>query len=87
MPNIQGAKKRVRGNARKADVNTLVRSSMRTAVKDVEKTVAAGDKKAVEDKLKTAYKRIDKAKKQGIIKENKASRTKSRLTKMTNNMK
>ena len=38
MPNIRSAKKRVRSNARKADVNTLVRSSMRTAVKNCEKS-------------------------------------------------
>ena len=34
MPNIKSAKKRVRSNERKTDVNTLVTSSMRTAVKN-----------------------------------------------------
>ena len=37
MPNIRSAKKRVRSNARKRDVNTLVNSSMRTAIKNCEK--------------------------------------------------
>ena len=33
MPNIKSAKKRMRSNAKKADVNTLVTGSMKTAVK------------------------------------------------------
>ena len=39
MPNIKSAKKRMRSNAKKADVNTLVTSSMRTAIKKFEKEV------------------------------------------------
>ena len=39
MPNIKSAKKRVRSNERKADVNVLVTSSMRTAVKNCEKAI------------------------------------------------
>ena len=37
MPNIRSAKKRVRSNAKKRDVNTLVSSSMRTAIKMLKK--------------------------------------------------
>ena len=37
MPNIKGAIKRVRGNGRKKEVNTIVRSSMSTAIKKFEK--------------------------------------------------
>ena len=39
MPNIKSAKKRVRGNAKKADVNTIITSSMKTAIKKFEKNV------------------------------------------------
>ena len=39
MPNIKSAKKRMRSNVKKAQVNTLIISSMRTAVKKVEKAV------------------------------------------------
>ena len=37
MPNIKSAKKRMRSNAKKADVNTLITSSMKTAIKKFEK--------------------------------------------------
>ena len=37
MPNIASAKKRVRSNAKKTNVNTLVISSMRTAIKNLKK--------------------------------------------------
>ena len=40
MPNIKSAKKRMRSNARKAEVNTFVSSSMKTAIKKFEKEVA-----------------------------------------------
>ena len=33
MPNIKSAKKRMRSNAKKAEVNNLVYGSMKTAVK------------------------------------------------------
>ena len=45
MPNIKSAKKRMRSNAKKADVNTLVTSSMRTAIKKFEKKLKLVTKK------------------------------------------
>ena len=39
MPNIKSAKKRVRSNAKKQQVNTFVTSSMRTAIKNCEKSI------------------------------------------------
>ena len=86
MPNIRSAKKRVRSNARKRDVNTLVSSSMRTAIKNVEKTVVAGNKDEAANKLNIALQRIDKACTSGLVHKNKAARLKSRLTKAVNSM-
>ena len=86
MPNIKSAKKRVKTSAKKSEANTVVTSSMKTAIKKFEKTVATGDKKAAEEKLNTAVKRIDKAQSAGLIHKNNAARKKSRLTKMKNNM-
>ena len=37
MPNIKSAKKRMRSNAKKADVNILITASMKTAIKKFEK--------------------------------------------------
>ena len=86
MPNIQSAKKRVRYNAKKANVNTLIISSMRTAIKKFEKEVKAGNKEEASNKLNVAIQRIDKAMSSGKIHRNKAARLKSRLTKMKNEM-
>ena len=86
MPNIKSAKKRMRSNVKKAQVNTLIISSMRTAVKNVEKAVKAGDKEDANNSLNIAIQRIDKAMSSGKIHKNKAARLKSRLTKMINTM-
>ena len=86
MPNIKSAKKRMRSNAKKADVNTLVYSSMRTAVKKFEKEVKAGNKEEASKCLNIAIQRIDKAHTAKLVHQNKAARLKSRLTKMMNTM-
>lgn len=87
MPNIKSAKKRMRSNARKAEVNTLVTSSMKTAIKKFEKEVKAENIEAASNNLNIAMQRIDKAVVSGLVHKNKAARLKSRLTKMKNAMK
>lgn len=87
MPNIKSAKKRVRSNERKEKVNTIVTSSMRTAIKKFEKDVKAGNKEEASKSLNTAIQRVDKAMKNGLVHKNKAARVKSRLTKLKNAMK
>lgn len=86
MPNIKSAKKRMRSNAKKAEVNTLVTSSMKTAIKKFEKEVKAGNKEEASNKLNIALQRVDKAMTSGLVHKNKAARLKSRLTKMKNAM-
>ena len=86
MPNIASAKKRVRSNVKKTNVNTLVISSMRTAIKKFEKEVKAENKEAANNNYNIAIKRVDKAMASGKIHKNKAARLKSRLTKMKNAM-
>ena len=86
MPKIASAKKRMRSNAKKTTVNTLVVSSMRTAIKKFEKEVKAGNKEAASTNYNIAIQRIDKAMTSGKIHRNKAARLKSRLTKMKNAM-
>ena len=84
MPNIKSAKKRVITSRKKAVGNNVVETSRRTAVKNFEKAVKAGDKKLSSEKLNIAIQRIDKSMKSGLIHKNKAARLKSRLTKMNN---
>ena len=86
MPNIKSAKKRVRVNAKKEVVNNTITSSMRTAIKNFEKSVKAADKDAANNNLNIAIQRIDKARSAGLVHLNKAARLKSRLTKMKNEM-
>ncbi|MBO5138607.1 MAG: 30S ribosomal protein S20 [Bacilli bacterium] len=86
MPNITSAKKRVRGNAKKHTVNTLVTSSLKTAIKKFENSVKEGNKEEASTRLNIAIQRIDKAQSSGLIHQNKAARLKSRLTKMINTM-
>ena len=86
MPNIQSAKKRVRSNVKKTNVNTLVISSMRTAIKKFEKEAKAGNKEVASTNYNIAIQRVDKAMSSGKIHANKAARLKSRLTKMKNVM-
>ena len=72
--------------AKKAEVNTLVSSSMKTAIKKFEKEVKAGNKEEASNNLNVALQRVDKAKASGLVHKNKAARLKSRLTKMRNTM-
>ena len=87
MPNIKGAIKRVRGNSRKKDVNTIVKSSMSTAIKKFEKAIKENDKETATKGLNIALQRIDKAVNSNLVHKNKAARLKSRLTKKLNAMK
>ncbi|MBR1936768.1 MAG: 30S ribosomal protein S20 [Bacilli bacterium] len=86
MPNIKSAKKRMRSNAKKAEVNTFVSASMKTAVKKFEREVKAGNKEEASNNLNIAVQRIDKAMSSGLVHKNKAARLKSRLVKMMNTM-
>ena len=87
MPNIKSAKKRVLTNSRKEDENILVESRMKNSIKKLEKTITAGNTDDAKNELTTTLKNIDKAQNINIIKKNKASRLKSRLTKSVNNLK
>ncbi len=87
MPNIKGAIKRVRGNGRKKDVNTIVKSSMSTAIKKFEKAVKENNKEVASKELNIALQRIDKAVNANLVHKNKAARLKSRLTKSLNSIK
>ena len=86
MPNIKSAKKRMRSNAKKTEVNSLIISSMKTAIKKFEKVVKENNKEEASNKLNIAMQRIDKATSSGKIHKNKSARLKSRLMKLLNNM-
>lgn len=84
MANMKNAKKRVLVNAKKEIRNNDYTASMKTACKNVERSIANKDKAKAEENLKTAIKRIDKAAGAKVVAKNTAARKKSRLTKKVN---
>lgn len=86
MANMKNAEKRVLVNAKKQERNNSYSASMKTACKNVEKSIANKDKEQASNNLKTAIKRIDKAVSAKVVAKNTAARKKSRLTKKVNQM-
>jgi small subunit ribosomal protein S20 len=80
MPITKGAEKANRQSKKKHIFNIRRKSVMSDVVKSVNKAVTAGDAAKAKELLPQAYKAIDKAAKRGVIKDNTASRKKSRLT-------
>lgn len=81
MPITKGAKKALRAAARKKVYNDKRRKNMKEAAKEVKALVVAKNPTEAKAMLAKAYKAIDKAAKNGVIKKNTASRKKSRLSK------
>jgi small subunit ribosomal protein S20 len=80
MPNTKSAKKATRKIARRTEINKGRRSRMRTAVRDVEEAIAAGDAKAAQAALKAAEPALMRAAQTGVVHKSTASRKVSRLT-------
>ncbi|MEZ4194950.1 MAG: 30S ribosomal protein S20 [Candidatus Paceibacterota bacterium] len=80
MPITKGAEKANRQSEKKRIFNIRRKNVMSDVVKSVNKAVTAGDAKKAKELLPKAYQAIDKAAKRGVIKDNTASRKKSRLT-------
>ncbi|MBU0556014.1 MAG: 30S ribosomal protein S20 [Alphaproteobacteria bacterium] len=81
MANTPQAKKRIRRNARRAEINGSRMSRIRTLVKKVETAVAAGDKSAAQEALSAAQPEMARGVARGVLHKNTASRKFSRLTK------
>jgi small subunit ribosomal protein S20 len=60
--------------------NTSLRSKFRTAIKNVQKAVIAGDKTKAAELFKSAQSTIDSIADKGLFHKNKAARHKSRLS-------
>ncbi len=84
MPNMKNAKKAVITTAKRKESNNNFKASMKTAIKNVERTVLSKDKEKANEALKVAIKRIDKAAAKGVAQKNFVARNKSRLTKKVN---
>ncbi|MEP7316754.1 MAG: 30S ribosomal protein S20 [Sphingomicrobium sp.] len=81
MANTPQAKKRIRRNTKRAEINGNRVSRIRTFIKAVESALDAGDKGAAADALKAAQPELARGVARGVVHKNTASRKFSRLTK------
>jgi len=81
MANTPQAKKRIRRNARRAEINGARISRIRTLVKKVETALAAGDKSAAAEALQTVQPELARGVARGVLHKNTAARKFGRLTK------
>ncbi|MBB6576964.1 30S ribosomal protein S20 [Comamonas odontotermitis] len=78
-PRLASGRKRARQNVKLNAANTSLRSKYRTAIKNVEKAVAAGDKTKATELFAKAQSVLDTIADKGIFHKNKAARDKSRI--------
>ena len=81
MANTPQAKKRIRRNTNRAEVNGARMSRIRSFLKKVETAIAGGDKTAASDALKAAQPELARGVARGVLHKNTASRKMSRLSK------
>ena len=86
LANIKSAKKRILVIETKTLRNKMIKSKVKTLIKNVESAIANGDKAAAEANLKVASSEISKACSKGIYHKNNAARKISRLTLAVNKM-
>jgi small subunit ribosomal protein S20 len=81
MANTPQAKKRIRRNNVRAEINGARVSRIRSFVKKVELAIAGGDKKAAADALREAQPELARGVARGVMHKNTVSRKMSRLSK------
>jgi len=86
MATTPQAKRRIRRNNRRAEVNGARVSRIRTFIKAVESALLAGDKGAAAEALKLAQPELQRGVARGVLHKNTASRKFSRLTKRVSSL-
>jgi small subunit ribosomal protein S20 len=81
MANTPQAKKRIRRNDRRAEINGNRVGRIRTFIKKVESALASGDKAAAAAALHEAQPELQRGVSKGVLHKNTASRKFARLTK------
>lgn len=79
MAHTKQQRKRIRQDSVRNAANTIVRSKLRSTVKQLETTVAAGKKDGVADAFKAAMSQLAKSARKGVISKGAAARKVSRL--------
>lgn len=86
MPQIKSQKKRVITNEKANERNVAKRTRVRNSVKKFRAAIAAGDVELAKKLLPETISLIDRAKSDGVYKDNTASRKISRLSKELHNL-
>ena len=81
MANTPQAKKRIRRNTNRAQINGARVSRIRSFVKKVELAIAGGDKKAAAHALREAQPELARGVARGVMHKNTVARKMSRLSK------
>ena len=81
MANTLQAKKRIRRNNKRAEINGARMSRIRSFVKKVETACTDGDKTVAQEALKSAQPELARGVAKGVLHKNTASRKMSRLSK------
>ena len=84
MANTPQAKKRIRRNNRRAEINGARVSRIRSFLKKVELAIEGGDKKVAADALQSAQPELARGVARGVLHKNTAARRKSRLSRQVN---
>ena len=79
MANTKQAAKRAKKSIKQRAANVSLRTTLRSAIKKVQKAIAAGDAAAAESVFRAEQSTIDSIADKRIIHKNKAARHKSRL--------
>lgn len=79
MPNTVSAIKKVRVIKTKTLRNQMIKSSLKTALKNFDAALENGDAQAKAEAFKLAVKKIDQAAAKGILHKNNAAHKKSKL--------
>lgn len=80
MANSPQARKRIRRNNRRAEINSSRMSRLRTFLKKVETAIATGEKDGAVAALKAAQPELMRGVSKGLLHRNTAARKMSRLT-------
>jgi len=84
MPITKSAKKALRQSEKRRLINKKNNKIVKAEIKKLQKLIDSNIINEAKEQLKIVYKKLDKAAKTNLIKDNKASRLKSRLTKKLN---
>ena len=85
MPISQSVKKALRQNIKRRKINRKRKTAMKAVIKDFKKLATANQAEKAKAALPKTYKVIDKMVKVNLIKQGKANRLKSQLTKKLQN--